>query len=171
MRWSDGITDSTDMSLSKLRETVKDREAWRASVLGVAGSGMTWQLSDNNMRIKQFPNHDTKAIRKNSPLDCTQRLHFLAFGFLLRNVSSLSETQSKTSVVCVSPLLTVYSALQKCFSFLFSRAAAFYYTWIFKSESLSIHPGHNGIHLCTCLLFVWFKLELKPMRGLFFCIM
>ena len=63
-----GITDSTDMSLSKLRETVKVREAWRASVLGVAGSGVTWQLSDN-MHIKQFPNHDTKAIRKNSPLD------------------------------------------------------------------------------------------------------
>ena len=44
MRWLDGITDSVDISLSKLREIVKDREAWHATIHGI--TRIQTQLSD-----------------------------------------------------------------------------------------------------------------------------
>ena len=56
VRWLDGITDSMDVSLSKLQEIVKEREAWRAAVLGChKDSDMTERLNSSKILPSQIP--------------------------------------------------------------------------------------------------------------------
>ena len=57
MRWLDGITDSTDMSLSKLWEVVKDREAWHATVYRVTKS----QTQRSNCTLEPSMHHKERS--------------------------------------------------------------------------------------------------------------
>ena len=66
-RWLEGITDLMDMSLSKLREMVKDREAWHAEVCGAAKSGTwvsNWTTTTGKCKLRSIKKHNWAVFTK-----------------------------------------------------------------------------------------------------------